>query len=108
MTTFEEPRRPTNPKPLRPEKDTTMTTTRPRHDAPDPPPIAELALAAKCPACRAERGEPCRTKLARGYHIQRGDRGVARDRRARYGAEKNAHAKITAQLRLAAEAGVEL
>jgi hypothetical protein len=47
--------------------------------------ISALALAARCPVCKAEAGTACRTRLPRGYHIQRADRGVAADRRRRYG-----------------------
>lgn len=68
-----------------------------RDDVPDPPtttppgdPVAELAFSVRCPSCRAEPGEPCTTRLLRGYHLARADRGVKRDRRARYGAGKSA------------------
>lgn len=40
------------------------------------------ALAVKCPTCKALPGQWCATRLARGYHLTRADRGVRAERRA--------------------------
>lgn len=47
--------------------------------------IAALAFTVKCPICYRRPGARCKTRLARGHHIRRADRAVAKENRERYG-----------------------
>jgi hypothetical protein len=47
--------------------------------------IAALAFSVKCPICYRRPGARCKTRFARGYHIRRTDKAVAKENRERYG-----------------------